>query len=66
MLCSGIALHQEGRNLESSPSSAIINSVTLGHPYGLSGPRVKNERVTLYDLQGLSSSLLLSLSDGTA
>lgn len=65
VLSSGIALNQEGRNRESGPCSAIINSVTLSNPCGLSGLCVKNERVTLNDLQSLSSFLSLSLSDGT-
>lgn len=61
-VCGGIALHREGRNLQSSPCSAIINSVTLGNARGLSGLRVKNERVAFADLQGLPSSRSLGLS----
>lgn len=62
----GIALHREGRNLQSSPCSAIIISVTLGNARGLSGLRVKNERVTFADLQGLPSSRSRGLSEGPA
>lgn len=66
VLCSGTALPQDGRSLESSPCSAVINSTTLGNPCGCSGPPVTNARVIVDDLQGLSSPRLLSLSDGTA